>query len=136
MLTLVIWIILAALGVPIWLVVGMLGAAVWSRRKFRAAPGVFPCKVRQADAATWPRTTSYARWVHDVLLIHGGPALARTVPVGVTGIVDGPTPAPDVKLKGGNAVLTSFTSDDSSVFEVAVPSDFDAALAGPFATAQ
>jgi hypothetical protein len=130
-----IWIILAALGVPIWLVVGMLGAALWSRRKFRAIPGVFPCKVKRADDERWPRTTTYALWVHDVLLIHGGPALVKTVPIGVTGIERGRTPAPDVKLKGGNPVSISFRSDDASVFEVAVPSGFAATLAGPFPSA-
>jgi hypothetical protein len=113
----------------------MLGAALWSRRKFRAVPGVFPCKVKQGDDKRWSRTTSYALWVQTVLLIYGGPALVKAMPVGVTGIERGRRPVPDVKLKGKEPVSISFRSDDSSVFEVAVPGEFAATLAGPFADA-
>jgi hypothetical protein len=83
-----IWILLGGLGVPIWLIVGALGGAFWSRRKFQHSSGVFPCKVRIAagseDLGKWPRTTVYARWVHDVLLVHAGLALVRyrALPVG------------------------------------------------------
>jgi hypothetical protein len=77
----VIWILLAMFGVPLWLVVGTLGGALWSRRTFRRAPGVFPCKVRiisgPEDSGKWPRATAYARWVHDVLPVHAGLALVR-----------------------------------------------------------
>jgi hypothetical protein len=41
-----IWILLAALGVPPWLVLGAPGAGLLSRRAFKRAPGVFPAKVR------------------------------------------------------------------------------------------
>jgi hypothetical protein len=37
-----VWILLAALGVPVWLVVGVLAAGLWSRRALKRSPGVFP----------------------------------------------------------------------------------------------
>ena len=76
-----IWILLAALGVPLWLVVGALSGALWSRRQFRRAAGVFPCKVRIVSGpegpGKWTRSTAHARWIHDVLLVHVGLALVR-----------------------------------------------------------
>ena len=50
-----IWILLAALGVPIWLVVGGLLAALWNRRRVRRTPDAFPCKLRTLSADAWLR---------------------------------------------------------------------------------
>jgi hypothetical protein len=56
-----IWVLLAALGVPLWLLIGALGASLWSRRTFKRAAGTFPAKARaragaQAGVNTpWPR---------------------------------------------------------------------------------
>jgi hypothetical protein len=132
----VIWILLATLGVPLWLIFGALGGALWSRRKFRHASGVFPCKIRIVSGAEvsrkWPRATAYARWVHDVLLVHAGLALVRFKALPVAG-VDAPiTSAPDVKLKGGDPVSIRLRLDDGSVAEVAAPEHARQALAGPF----
>jgi len=132
----VIWIILAALGVPIWLIVGALGGALWSRKRFKGAPGVFPCKVRLVSGteapSKWPRATAYARWVHDVLLVHAGIALVRSRALPVAD-GDGPVaPAPDVKLKGGDPVSIRLRLDDGSVVEVAAPAASADLLPGPF----
>jgi hypothetical protein len=132
-----IWILLAALGVPIWLVVGALGGVLWSRRKFRRAPGVFPCKVRivsGADVASeWPRSTSYARWVHDVLLVHAGVALVRYHALPRAGIDRPAGPARDVKIKGASDVVSiRVRIDDGSLAEVAGPASMKDLLSGPF----
>jgi hypothetical protein len=132
----VIWIVLAALGVPIWLVVGALLAGMWSRKRFQRAQGVFPCKVRagsETDASEkWPRATAYARWVHDVLIVHAGLALVRNRALPVAG-VDGPiVPAPDVKLKGGSPASLRLRLDDGAIVEVAAPAASTGVLAGPF----
>ena len=131
-----IWILLAGLGVPIWLIVGALGGAFWSRRKFQHSSGVFPCKVRIAagseDLGKWPRTTVYARWVHDVLLVHAGLALVRYRALPVAG-VDGPiSPAPGVKLKGGDPISLRLRLDDGSVAEVVASASMRDWLTGPF----
>ena len=41
-----IWVLLAALGVPLWIVVGVLMGALWSRRRFKREPGAFAAKLR------------------------------------------------------------------------------------------
>jgi hypothetical protein len=133
----VIWILLAMLGVPLWLILGALSGALWSRRTFRRAAGVFPCKIRIVSGpespAKWTRATTYARWVHDVLLVHAGLALVRfrALPVAA---VDAPiAPASDVKLKGGDDVVTaSLRLDDGSVVEIAGLRSA-AEILGPFA---
>ena len=74
-------ILLTILGVPLWLVLGGVGAGLWSRRSFRKSPGVFAVKARVVDSAAplpkWKRKASYARWVHDVLIVHQGLGLVR-----------------------------------------------------------
>jgi hypothetical protein len=132
----VIWILLATLGVPVWLIVGALGGALWSRRTFRRAPGVFPCKTRlisgSEDSGNWPRATAYARWLHDVLLVHAGLALVRVRALPVAGVDAQITSAPDVKLKGDHPVSIRLELDDGSVVEVAASKDASQTLAGPF----
>jgi hypothetical protein len=131
-----IWIVLAALGVPIWLIVGALGGALWSRRKFRQAPGVFPCKVRihsgSGGPGTWSRTTTYAAWVHDVLLVHVGLALIRIRAFPIAEAAGPISPARDVKVKGGDAISIRLHLDDGSIAEVAGPASMRDTLAGPF----
>ena len=131
-----IWIALAALGVPIWLVLGALGGALWSRRHYRRAPGVFPCKIRltsgsQAPGA-WTRGTAYARWVHDVLLVHTGLALVRYRALPVAGIDGSISQLPAVKVKGDAAVSVRLRLDDGHHVEVAGPGSTREGLAGPF----
>jgi hypothetical protein len=132
----VIWILLAMLGVPIWLVVGALGGALWSRRTFQRAPGVFPCKVRIVsgfeDSGKWPRATAYARWVHDVLLVHAGLALVRFRALPVIGVDGSISPAPGVKVKGGGAVSIRVRLDDGTIVDVAGPGSMREVLSGPF----
>jgi hypothetical protein len=136
----VIWILLAMLGVPIWLVLGALGGALWSRRTFQRAPGVFPCKIRTVSRSEspgkWTRATTYARWVHDVLLVHAGLALVRFRAVPVAGVDESVAQAPDVKLKGGDLVSIRLRLDDGSVVEVAAPKSMQATLRGPFLALQ
>jgi hypothetical protein len=131
-----IWILLAALGVPIWLIVGALGGALWSRRTFRRTPGVFPCKIRlisgSEGSGKWMRATAYGRWVHDVLLVHSGLALVRFRALPVRGVDGSISPAAGVKLKGGDAVSIRVRLDDGTIAEVAGPGSMREVLSGPF----
>jgi len=85
----VIWVVLAALGIGVWMVAGALSATLWSRREFKRAPDVFAAKLRLVSGevaglkASWPRRPSFARWVHDLLVIHRGLALVRSDALGV-----------------------------------------------------
>ena len=47
-----IWILLAALGVPLWLIVGALTAGLLARRAFKRGLGVFPAKLRVVAGAS------------------------------------------------------------------------------------
>jgi len=121
-----IWIILAALGVPLWLIVGMLAGVVWSRRRFKNSIGTFPCKVRTLTAGepppAWPRTKGYAVWVHDVLLVHTGVALARYTPYAVRDLAE---TRDDAAVRFGDAAAATVVLrlDDGTMIEVAAPAD-------------
>lgn len=126
------WIGLAALGVPIWLVIGALGGAVISRRTFRNQSGVFACKVRtEPGTSDWPRAKTYGRWVHDVLIVHRGLALVRHTAFGAVGVT-GPVVGVSAKGLGDDPVALSIHLDDGSTIEVAAPDAEQNLLAGPF----
>lgn len=132
-----IWILLATLGVPLWLIIGALSGALWSRRRFQHAPGVFPCKVRMSSGpegpGKWTRSTAHARWVHDVLLVHVGLALVRFRALPVAAVDVPVAPTTDVKVKGGDDVVSvSLRLDDGSVVRVAGLRSAAGMLLGPF----
>jgi hypothetical protein len=136
-----VWILLAALGVPLWFLVGVLAAGLWSRRAFKRLPGVFPAKVRAVAGdvpgikASWPRSTVYARWVHDVLLVHRGLALVRNSALPVAS-ADGPLvdgePEETTGL-GPAPVVLVVTVDGGAKVAVAGRSQDRDAVVGPYA---
>ena len=79
-----IWVLVAAVGVPLWILAGCLVGARWSRRRFKREPGAFAAKLRIASGEvdglkqSWPHRAFVACWTHDVLVIHRGLALVRT----------------------------------------------------------
>jgi hypothetical protein len=133
-----IWIILAALGIPIWLVLGGLAATVMSRRSFKQRPGVFPVKLRIVSGEvttlkdTWPRRPGYARWVHDVLLVQHGLALVRTEAYPVAAL-SASSASRDVEIRGlGDApIVMTLELDSGSSIELAAPSDVRNIAVGP-----
>jgi hypothetical protein len=68
----VIWVILAAVGVPLWLCAVGICALVVRNRGLRKRDGNVPVRVREADGTRWRR--GHAIWVHDVLAFRGSPA--------------------------------------------------------------
>lgn len=133
-------VIMAFLGVPLWLIVGLLLLAIINRRRFKKMEGVFTFKARTESGKVdgikekYPWKSSYACWVHDVLLFHKGIALIRTIPLGVTEMSAPPESAADeeVKRMGDNPVLLRFLMDDGAVVRLVVK-DSDASIAeGPF----
>jgi hypothetical protein len=136
-----IWVLLAALGVPLWLVIGALAASLWSRRTFKRAPGTFPAKVRVSAGAPagvdarWPRRPFYVRWVHDVVLVHHGLALVRTdaLPVAnVTGPLIEGEPAEITRL-GPSPIVLTLHLDDGTTTELAGRTEDRDLLVGPYA---
>jgi hypothetical protein len=68
----VIWVILAALGVPLWLCALAISALVVRNRGLRKRDGNIPVRLREAHGKHWRR--GHAIWVHDVLAFRGSPA--------------------------------------------------------------
>lgn len=132
-----VWILLAALGVPIWLVVGILAAALLHRRRFKRLPGVFHVRFKRTAGAAqgskdkWRR--AQALWVHDVLLVYQGIALMRVRPLPVAEILEESTPPPPVgRRSGGGARAMRLRLDDGSDVTVAfAEEDAEKALPAP-----
>jgi hypothetical protein len=135
-----VWILLAALGVPVWLVVGALAASLWSRRAFKRTPGVFPAKLRVSPGkaagvhTSWPRLPLYARWVHDVLLVHHGLALVRVSVLPVAS-VNGPLvlgEPEEITRLGPSPVVLALTLDGGANAELAGQTEHRNDLVGPY----
>ena len=133
--------ILAVLGVPIWLVVAGLGVALLrSRSQFKKRPGVFMAKIRLRSGSfegigeKWTPMPIAALWVHDVLLVHKGLPLVRTLPVPVAEAV-GTAQAADpgeIKRLGEQPALLTFRLDNGAELELATPGDSSSVALGPF----
>lgn len=135
-----IWVILAALGIPLWMVAGALVTTLWSRRRFMRAPGAFAAKLRvvSGDVAglksSFPRSRLAARWVDDVLMVHRGVALARSDAFAVARATGSRTASGDGEVKGlgpDPLVLTLMLESGASV-ELATHADAADTMVGPF----
>ncbi len=135
-----IWILLAALGIPLWMIAGLLVGAGLSRGAVKRPPGVFPAKLRAVSAdvehlkRTWPRRPCYARWVHDVLLVQRGIALMRTVAMPIahaTGAV-GVHSSDEIRGLGAHPAVMTIVLDDGSEVQLAAPAESHDAMVGPF----
>ena len=127
--------VLAAFGLGV-AVVGP-SYALWARRRLCRAPGVFRCRMRPVgprEGAGWQPTRRYAVWVHDVLVVHRGPALGRSVALGVTSVT-GPTVGIAVRGFGEQAVGLRLFLDDGRLFDVAVRNGDVTRAIGPFVVA-
>jgi hypothetical protein len=138
------WATLALLGVPMWLVVGGLAVMFWSRSKFKKQDGVFATKMRLESGSApgvgekWPPMSSFALWVHDVLMVHKGLGLMNTSPLGVAGS-EGSAKDVDpeeVKRLGENPVILRFRLDNGAVLQMAVPGDALELAQGPFSISE
>ena len=114
------------LGVPLWMIIGMLILVIWNRRRVKNQPGIFPVKVRPDpetnEESKWPRSVSYAQWIHDVAIVRKAPAMILTVPYGIKGVEGPPQDADpeDVKGLGENPKVLRARLDDDSIIQVAV----------------
>lgn len=130
-------IVLAAVGVPLWLLVAALGFVLRSRRQFRGRDEVFACRLRPAgpseSASGWPRGMRYAYWVHDVLLVHRGPALRRYEALPVSSVA-GPVAAATAKGLDDRPMCLRLQLDDGRLVDVATRRTDIATATGPFVT--
>jgi hypothetical protein len=68
----VIWVILAALGVPLWLCAIGIFVLVFRNRNLRKRHADIPMRLRVDSMGRWHR--GHGLWVHDVLGFRGSPA--------------------------------------------------------------
>jgi hypothetical protein len=132
----VIWFVLALLGASLWLVLGGI-AIVVSRRRFRRRSGVFACRLRPAgpqEEDGWSRTKRHAYWVHDVLLVHRGPALRRYQALPVCTIA-GPVSALTAKRLGSRPMWLRLQLDDGQIVDLVARNQDIVPATGPFVTA-
>ena len=114
------------LGVPLWMIIGVLILVIWNRRRVKNQPGIFPVKIRPDpetnEDSKWPRSVSYAQWIHDVVIVRKAPALILTTPYGIKGVEcmlqDADTE--EVKGLGDHPVLVRARLDDDSIIQVAL----------------
>jgi hypothetical protein len=138
-----IWALLAILGVPVWLIVGALGVALLSRRSAKAVPGTMRGRLRVTSGSVpgfkvrWSRSSCYAVWVRDVLVVHAGLAMVRTrlLPVSSAGAIERRS-LPELKRLGSEQAVLGLELDDGSTIELAVAVSERSKLPGLFLLAE
>lgn len=67
-----IWLLLAALGVPLWFCAAAIGTLAVRNRKLRVRAGDVPVRRRLAGRSRWGR--GHGVWISDVFVFRGSPA--------------------------------------------------------------
>jgi len=126
-----IWVILAALGVPLWLIAVALLNLTYRNRTLRKRPGNMPVRVR-TPGKRWKR--GHAVWVHDVFAFRGSPAAWEEVLEYVQGAAARPANAEeDHKLRGlDQPIIATLTTVDGRTFEAAASRSDRVTLLAPF----
>jgi len=131
-----IWVILAALGIPLWVCALGIAVVVRQNRKLRKRHGDIPVRVRRSGKKRWTR--GHAVWVSDVFCWRGSPAAWNEDLIKVSeATLRAASPEECKKLaRLGNlpAIATMRLPGDASL-EVATAHERGAALLGPFAAA-
>ena len=78
------------------------------------------------------RRKAHARWVHDVLLVNTGVALALTTPYGVSALNQLEDDGEPVKGLGSSVSFLSVRIDGGDEAVVAVPGEYVDVAMGPF----
>ena len=129
-----IWVILAAIGVPLWLcAVGILTVII-QNRKLRKRYGDIPVRVRRPGKSRWRR--GHAVWVSDVFAWRGSPAAWDEELLEVTAAtLREPSTEERRKLRhldDDPVIATLSPADDGPAVEVASAAAQRAALLGQF----
>ncbi len=113
-----VWVALAALGVPLWLIAGAISVLVMRNRALRRRPGNFAVRVRRPDAKRWSRGNGL--WVHDVFTYRGSPAAWKEELVWVLGAQSAPATGQVAhRLRRlEEPQVTTLTTSDGATFQV------------------
>jgi len=130
-----IWVILAAVGIPLWLCALAILTLVLRNRALRKRPGNMPARVRRPGKKRWVR--GHGVWIHDVFAFRGSPAAWKEELVFVSEVsLRAPSPEErDGWRQLGDdpivAVLKPAEAADETI-EVAARGEHRDLLAGPF----
>jgi hypothetical protein len=130
----VIWIILAALGVPLWLCALAVLAILYRNRELRHRPGNVPVRLRHPSKGKW--LPGHGVWVHDVFALRGSPAAWKEA---LFWVIDATVrPASESECKklhriGERPVVSVFSLAAGGLVEIAARENHVDALLGPFA---
>ena len=130
-----VWILLAALGVPLWLCALAIVAIVVRRRKLLAREGNVPVRRRLPGKTRWSR--GQAIWVHDVFAHRRSPAswsesLTWVTTVTTRQVADAGE-AKELRRLGDDLVIAVMTGNDGQQVECATALVHGVDLLGPFA---
>ena len=129
-----IWIVLAAVGVPLWLCAIAIFVLVKRNSWLRNRPGNVPVRIRPRGKKRW--LPGHGVWVHDVFAFRGSPAAWKEALLWVTGVTARPaTEEERKKLRriGGEPVGATFALAGGGEIELAARAEDRARLLGPFA---
>jgi hypothetical protein len=130
----VIWIVLAAVGVPLWLCAIAIFVLVKRNSWLRHRPDNVAVRIRPPGKKRW--LPGHGVWVHDVFAFRGSPAAWKEALLWVTGATARPaTEEERKKLRriGDDPVVATFALPGGGEIELAARAEHRARLLGPFA---
>jgi len=128
----VIWAILAMLGVPLWLIAIAILVLVFRNRGLRKRALDIPMRLRVDREGRWHR--GHGLWVHDVLAFRGSPAAWQEGLLWVTGVTTRElTPDEVHKFRRlDHPVMATFTVADGPTAEAVTARPHRERLFGPY----
>jgi hypothetical protein len=129
-----VWVVLAAIGIPLWLCALGITVLAFRSRGLRARHGNIPVRVLSPGKSRWVRGN--ALWVSDVFAWRGSPAAWDEELVHVVGLrLRAADPAEQKRLHGlgVDPVVAVLSSADGTSRQVAAAAQHEPALLGPFA---
>ncbi|HEV3282857.1 MAG TPA: hypothetical protein VG010_01525 [Solirubrobacteraceae bacterium] len=131
-----IWVALAALGVPLWLCAVAILTLILRNRALRRRPGNVPVRVRSPGKKRW--SPGHGVWIHDVFAFRGLPAAWREA---LAWASDATVRVPSdherrgLHRLGGQPIVVTLTLAEGGALELAASADHESDLLGPFAPA-
>jgi hypothetical protein len=128
-----IFVILAAIGVPLWLIAVGIGSLIVRGHRLKRRPGNIPCRVRQGPGKRW--VPGHAIWVNDVFAFDGSPAVwneSLTWVKEVSPLELDQGEAKKLRRLGPGATAVTLTADNGERFAVATKAGLSRDLTGSF----
>jgi hypothetical protein len=132
----VVWALLAFVGVPLWLCAVGIFALLYRNRALRRRHGDIPVRVLRPGKTRWTR--GHAVWVSEVFAWRGSPAAwDEYLELIVSASLRDATPEDlsGLHRMGEAVVVATLTTDDDVVLQVATTAEHRSALLGPFPSA-